>query len=53
MEYLPKLRGITVYADGAREGQPMTSIPIIDALNETGLIEDTQYSNCNSGLCAT
>lgn len=53
LTYLPKLRGITVYPDGCRSGQPLTPISIIDALNETGLIEGTEYSNCSNGLCAT
>lgn len=36
MKYLPKLRGITVYPDGARGGQPLTRVPYDEALAQAG-----------------
>jgi ribonucleoside-diphosphate reductase alpha chain len=51
LEYLPKLRGITVYANGSRSGQPLTAIPINEALKKAHH-SDSQYSNCSNGACA-
>jgi ribonucleoside-diphosphate reductase alpha chain len=42
MGYLPQLRGITCYPDGARGGQPLTSVPLAEAL-EAG--EDVFYES--------
>lgn len=33
---LPRLRGITFYPDGARSGQPLTSVPLAEALEAEG-----------------
>ena len=33
MEFLPDLKGVTVYPDGSRENQPLTPLPLEDALN--------------------
>lgn len=35
IKYLPKLRGITVYPDGARGGQPLTPVKFSTALKHT------------------
>lgn len=32
MKYLPKLRGLTCYADGSRSGQPLTPVPYEEAI---------------------
>jgi len=34
--YAPRLRGFTVYPDGARGGQPLTSVPYREAVKHTG-----------------
>jgi ribonucleoside-diphosphate reductase alpha chain len=52
MEYLPRLRGITAYPDGARAGQPLRSIPLAYALEHEGetrveSVEDT----CHGSVC--
>jgi ribonucleoside-diphosphate reductase alpha chain len=50
LEYLPKLRGITVYPDGARPGQPIVPIKYETAKRnsaEVGEIEE----NCQGGVC--
>lgn len=36
--YLPSLRGITVYPDGARGGQPLTPVPLSEALSNVGKV---------------
>lgn len=53
MKYLPTLRGITVYPDGSRSGQPITSVDYYEALANQG-IEYEEYGNensCISGVC--
>lgn len=35
-KYAPRLRGFTVYPDGARGGQPLTSVPYREAIKHTG-----------------
>lgn len=51
LRYLPQLRGITVYADGSRGGQPLTAVSVEEALEHRG--ENTaSYSACNGGACS-
>jgi ribonucleoside-diphosphate reductase alpha chain len=38
MKYLPKLRGITCYPDGARSGQPLTTVSYKTAMKHEGQI---------------
>jgi ribonucleoside-diphosphate reductase alpha chain len=51
LEHLQELRGITVYANGSRSGQPLTAIPINEALEQVH-IQGSEYSNCSNGACA-
>lgn len=52
MEYLPKLRGITVYPDGARGGQPLTAVPYEMAVGKEGVVfEETEDAFCKGGSC--
>lgn len=52
MEYLPELRGITVYPDGARGGQPLTSVPYEMAIDKEGVVfEETEDAACKNGVC--
>ncbi len=37
MKYLPKLRGVTCYPDGARGGQPLSPVSFRDALEQEGV----------------
>jgi len=43
MKYLPKLRGVTCYPDGARGGQPLTPVQYKTAIKHEGaeLVEET------------
>lgn len=47
IKYLPKLRGITVYPDGARAGQPLNPVPLAQALTHEGHV----YEEAGSTVC--
>lgn len=53
LRYLPLLRGITAYPDGARGGQPLNVVPLAEALDWEGLeYEEVGSENaCVSGVC--
>lgn len=52
MKYLPKLRGITTYPDGARGGQPLVKVSYDEAISSGGVeFVDSSESNCKSGVC--
>ena len=51
-KYAPRLRGFTVYPDGARGGQPLTAVPYHEAHNQTGLVfEENSDAACAGGVC--
>lgn len=52
MKYLPSLRGVTAYPDGARAGQPLTPISLEYALSHEGesFVESVEAS-CSGGVC--
>lgn len=49
-EYAPRLRGLTFYPDGARGGQPITSIAYEDALKHKGVVYE-ENETCAGGVC--
>lgn len=51
MRYLPQLRGITTYPDGARGGQPLTSVKYQTAIKHTGqvFVEGTDVCDISRG----
>ena len=53
LRYLPHLRGITVYPDGARGGQPLTAVSYDEAAGSVGVEfeETSNESACISGVC--
>lgn len=52
MEYLPRLRGVTCYPDGARGGQPLTASTYEYAIKHTGVVfEESADNACASGVC--
>jgi ribonucleoside-diphosphate reductase alpha chain len=56
MEFLPELKGLTVYPDGSREDQPLTPMSLDDALKyikegKDAKIEATSKDSCKSGAC--
>jgi ribonucleoside-diphosphate reductase alpha chain len=52
MEFLPELKGLTVYPEGSREDQPLTPLSIEEALEyaQTASAE-VEGGNCRSGSC--
>jgi len=53
MEYLPELKGVTVYPDGSREDQPLTPISLSKAIEHAQIAkqEATSIDSCKSGMC--
>lgn len=53
MEYLPELKGVTVYPDGSRENQPLTPLSLEEAIEmaETARAATTSADPCRSGVC--
>jgi ribonucleoside-diphosphate reductase alpha chain len=51
MRYLPQMRGITVYPDGARAGQPRTSVDLEWALDYQDAVAFTDDETCGGGVC--
>lgn len=49
--YLPRLRGITVYPDGARGGQPLTAVPYEVAVGQEGVVFEESEERCVAGAC--
>lgn len=52
LKYCHGLRGITVYPDGSRGGQPLTSVPYKKAINHIGVIYDEVENKCSGGICS-
>lgn len=53
MRYLPRLRGITVYPDGARGGQPLTVVPYKVAIGQEGVVFEESEERCVGGVCGS
>lgn len=56
MKYLPKLRGVTVYPDGARGGQPLNAVPYKQAIQHIGEIFEESSDICDltkGGSCGS
>jgi len=50
--HAPGLRGLTVYPDGSRGGQPLVRVPYRDAVQHRGVtFEDNSESACKGGVC--
>ena len=50
--FAPGLRGLTIYPNQARGGQPITSVPYEEANAKRGVIyEDNSEEQCLSGVC--
>jgi ribonucleoside-diphosphate reductase alpha chain len=51
-EYAPRLRGFTVYPDGARGGQPLTPCSYAEAKRHKGVVfEENSDAACSGGVC--
>ena len=51
IQYLPKIRGITVYPDGARGGQPLSPVPYSVAAGNEGVVFEESDERCLGGVC--
>jgi ribonucleoside-diphosphate reductase alpha chain len=51
LKYLPLLRGITVYPDGARSGQPFVPIKYETAKKHADTIFKENEDRCSGGVC--
>ncbi len=51
LKYAKRLRGFTVYPDGARGGQPLTQCDLTEAMNNEGKVFEEQEYNCVNGVC--
>jgi len=51
-KYAHGLRGLTLYPDGSRGGQPLTPCSWEEAINKKGVVfEDNSEEQCLSGVC--
>ena len=50
-ERLPRLRGVTVYPNGARAGQPLTRVDYHEAIAQEGVVFEEHEERCNGGVC--
>lgn len=50
IKHLPKLRGITVYPNGARGGQPLTPVEFEFAINRKNVVFEGN-EECENGIC--
>ncbi len=51
IKYLPQLRGITMYPNGARAGQPITPVTVEEALSHGDVAIWEDEEKCASGSC--
>jgi ribonucleoside-diphosphate reductase alpha chain len=51
MPYLPRLRGLTVYPNGARAGQPIVAVPYREAWEAKAAVEGNEAA-CGGGICS-
>lgn len=51
MEYLPELKGVTVYPEGSREDQPLTPLTVEQAREHIGASAGAAEASCRSGVC--
>jgi ribonucleoside-diphosphate reductase alpha chain len=49
-KYLPELRGITVYPDGSRGGQPLVPVDFNTAISKKGVVFEGN-DECSGGVC--
>ena len=51
LKYAKRLRGFTVYPDGARGGQPLNRVDISEALANEGTVYEENEMECVNGVC--
>lgn len=50
-KYLPRIKGLTVYPDKSRPGQPLVPVSIEEALGQEGVVYEEQEEKCLTGVC--
>lgn len=50
-KYCHRLRGLTMYPNGARGGQPLTAISYSEAIEHEGTIFTEDENKCSNGIC--
>ncbi len=50
-KYALDLRGITIYPDGGRGGQPLNPVPYEEAKKHEGVVYDEEENKCSNGIC--
>ena len=51
LKYAKRLRGFTVYPDGCRGGQPLTRVPLEEAIANEGVVFEEAERECLNGVC--
>jgi ribonucleoside-diphosphate reductase alpha chain len=51
LNYAKRLRGFTVYPDGARGGQPLTRVTLDEAMKHEGTVFEEKETECVGGVC--
>lgn len=51
LKYLPNLRGVTVYPEGARPGQPITPVSYEEAIEAGDTVFEEDGDRCSTGVC--
>jgi ribonucleoside-diphosphate reductase alpha chain len=51
LKYAKRLRGFTIYPDGARGGQPLNRVDISEALANEGVVFEENEMECVNGVC--
>jgi ribonucleoside-diphosphate reductase alpha chain len=52
LKYLPKLRGVTVFPEGCRPGQPLTPIKYETAMKHNNVVYEEDGERCKGGVCS-
>lgn len=51
LKYAKRLRGFTCYPDSSRGGQPLTRVPLEEALKQEGVVFEENETSCVNGVC--
>ena len=51
LKYAKRLRGFTCYPDGSRGGQPLTRVPLEEAMSQEGTVFEEHEQECLNGVC--
>jgi len=51
LKYAKRLRGFTCYPDGSRGGQPLTRVPLDEAMKKQGVVYEEKEQECLNGVC--